>query len=227
MCGRYYLDTLPETLMEYFSLPSVPSLSASYNIAPTDVCPIVLADQGARRLEHARWGLIPGWAKEPNIGARTINARSETAPQKPVFRRAWRSRRCLVPASGFYEWQRQGSRKQPFLIRPAAGGLMAFAGLWERWRAPSAERVWSFTILTTEPNRRIAALHDRMPVILPREQHSRWLEATPEEAHALMAPCADELLDFHPVSTEVNSPRHNHRGLIEPIAMQTDLLSGN
>ncbi len=220
MCGRYYLDTLPETLMEAFSISETPALTASYNIAPTDLCPIVVAGRSGRRLGHARWGLIPAWARDPKIGARMINARSETAADKPAFRDAWRRRHCLVPASGFYEWQRVGRHKQPYLIKPARGDLLSFAGLWEQWRGPDAEPLVSFTILTTEPNQAIAGLHDRMPVILSPAHHDRWLDASTPNARELMTPCADDLLTFHPVSPEVNSPRHNHPGLIEPIASQ-------
>ena len=217
MCGRYYLDTLPESLMEYFSISSTPSLAASYNIAPTDSCPIVVSGTGGRRMGYARWGLIPAWAKDLKIGSRMINARSETAAQKPAFREAWSKRHCLVPASGFYEWRRQGGHKQPYLIKPANGDLLAFAGLWERWPDPSGSPLVSFTILTTESNRLIATLHDRMPVIVSPADQAGWLEARGADGRELMAPCSEDLLTYGPVSTEVNSPRNNYPALITPI----------
>ncbi len=189
------------------------NLAPRYNIAPSQDAPVVRAadDGGARELAMLRWGLIPPWAKEAAIGNRMINARAETAAEKPSFRAAFKKRRCLVPADGFYEWKLEGTRKQPYRVFLDGGGTLAFAGLWERWRG-GGETIESFAILTTDANPLLAPIHDRMPVILEPAAWPAWLEVegTPPEAlAALLAPAPDDALDAYPVSTRVNSPRND------------------
>ena len=175
-----------DQIAELFELSEVPELSPRYNIAPTqDVAAVRAADSG-RELVALHWGLIPSWAKERSIGARMINGRSETVAEKPSFRSALKSRRCLIVADGFYEWQKLGARKQPFFIALADRRPFAFAGLWERWAGEGGEPVESCTILTTTANEAIAPIHDRMPVILDREHHGVWLDRGVTDAAALL-----------------------------------------
>ncbi|MDJ0652960.1 MAG: SOS response-associated peptidase [Xanthomonadales bacterium] len=220
MCGRYYLDTLPETLSEEFSVQETPDLTASYNIAPTQLAPIVAVKEGARRMGHARWGLIPFWAKDEKIGSRMINARSETAASKPAFRQAFHRRRCLVPASGFFEWKKMPDKRQPYAIAPLDRPLFAFAGLWERWKNPADETVISFTILTRQASSRIANLHDRMPVMVPRELMDQWLDPEGPADEILFTGQDTGDVKVYPVSTAVNSPRNNRPELLEPIELE-------
>ncbi len=219
MCGRYFLETLPAPLGDAFHVSDPPDFEANWNVAPTQLMPIVVAAPDGRRMGPARWGLIPFWAKDEKIGYRMINARAETVAEKPAFRQAFAKRRCLVPASGFYEWMKVAGGKQPYAIRPRDEGLMAFAGLWERWKTPEDETLISYTIVTTNANETVRPVHDRMPAILAPADHDAWLEGTPEQAGALLAPAAEELLACYPVSKEVGSPRNNRPDLIEPIAL--------
>ena len=161
-----------------------------------------------------RWGLVPSWAKDVGIGSRMINARAEGIAAKPAFRAAFRQRRCLVPADGFYEWQKVAGGKQPMLIRLRSGDPFAFAGLWERWRGPDGE-VETGTIITTAPNAVTAPIHDRMPVILDPADYDRWLDPSQPDAAALLRPCPDDWLTAIPVSTRVNSPKNDAADLIE------------
>ncbi len=222
MCGRYLLALEPETFSAAFEVEissRLRELGARYNIAPTQDVPIVRGTAaGGRELVLARWGLIPGWAKDAEIGNRMINARAETLTEKPAFRAAYRARRCVVPSSGFYEWQRRGGRtKQPYLVRRGDGRPMGYAGLWESWSDPeSGEVVVSFTIVTCAPNELMAELHDRMPVILAPEDYGRWLDPAAPEADALLRPCPSEWLETLPVSTRVNSPRNDDAELLRP-----------
>ncbi len=204
----------PEAIAEVFALSEVPSLEPRYNIAPTQLVPTVL-----RKLEHSdrqfqmlRWGLIPSWAKEPGIGARLINARAETVTEKPSFRTAFRHRRCLVVADGFYEWQRQERKKQPFYFRLQDGKPFAFAGLWEHWEAPDGELIESCTILTTAANELLRPIHDRMPVILDRKDYDLWLDPTVQKIEPLqhvLRPYQSEAMISYQVSTAVNNPANN------------------
>jgi putative SOS response-associated peptidase YedK len=167
MCGRFALFASGEEVAQRFQLSETPLFDPRYNIAPTQTVPAVRAGDGGRYLSLLRWGLIPSWSSDPKIAYKLTNARSETAASKPSFRSAFKQRRCLIPASAFYEWQKVSAKiKQPYCIRPRDGGLFAFAGLWERWNDPAGETVESCTILTTEANELMRPLHDRMPVIL-------------------------------------------------------------
>jgi putative SOS response-associated peptidase YedK len=217
MCGRFTLHASPEAVADLLELAAPPILAPRYNIAPTQPVGIVRVEGrgGPRRWALVHWGLIPAWSKDPGIGARMINARAETVAEKPSFRAAWRRRRCLVPADGFYEWQRGEKGKQPFYIRRPDQALFAFAGLWERWVGADGSELESCTVLTTEPNALMAAIHNRMPVILEPADFADWLghggDATPQELEKLqhlLRPYPAELLEAVPVSRYVNNPRH-------------------
>lgn len=195
-----------------------------YNVAPTQNAPVVVAGpEGARVGAMFRWGLIPFWSKDQDVGSRLINARSEGVESRPSFREALRRRRCLVPISGFYEWRKiEGStRKQPYYIHPAAGEVFALAGLWDSWNAPDGLVLRTFTILTTTPNELMAPLHDRMPVILAESDHDRWLDAAiqnPADVLPLLRPCPVTDMSCFAVSTVVNAPRNDSPECIAPLA---------
>ncbi len=224
MCGRFSLTTAPEAMRALFDYENFPNVAPRYNIAPTqDVAAVRPAASGAgRELAMLRWGLIPSWAKEASIGSKMINARSETVAEKPSFRSAFRHRRCLVPADGFYEWRREGEIKQPYRIGMSGGQAVAFAGLWESWSgAEDGAVVETFTILTTEANRKLRPIHPRMPVILAPESYETWLDASPETAERALSiarPFAAGPMAFYRVSTRVNSPRNDDPDCLKPIA---------
>lgn len=211
MCGRYALHSRPEVIALAFGLAEMPAFAPRYNVAPTAEVPIITA----RGAMLARWGLIPHWAKDASIGPKLCNARAETVAEKPAFRDAYRERRCLVPADGFFEWRQEGARKQPYYLRPARSPIFAFAGLWETWRGPSGP-VASCTIITTEANALVRPLHDRMPVIIPPEDFARWLEGG-ARASALLRPCAEDMMRCHRVSSAVNDARNDSPQLVAPV----------
>jgi putative SOS response-associated peptidase YedK len=219
MCGRYTLSTPAGRLAEEFQLDSTVEIPPSYNVAPTQQVATVIEDEEGRRLEMLRWGLVPSWADDPDIGARMINARSETAPEKPSFRRAFRGRRCLIAADGFYEWKREDGGKQPYYFRMQDGRPFAFAGLWESWEKGDGI-LRTCAILTTRANSVLEDVHDRMPVILPHDAYNAWLDpdADREELGELMIPYPYDDLETYPVSRFVNSPRNNDERCIEPAA---------
>jgi putative SOS response-associated peptidase YedK len=221
MCGRYTLTAPVERLAEEFGFEAASvDLPPNYNVAPTQGVAAVLSEGGERRLEVLRWGLIPPWADDPQIGSRMINARAETAPEKPSFRRAFRERRCLIPADGFYEWKRTNGVKQPYYIHMKEGRPFAFAGLWESWKDDDGPEIRSCTILTTKPNALAGEIHDRMPVILPTGSYDAWLdpEADRDELYGLLAPYPEDEMEAYPVSRFVNSPSNNDPRCIEPAA---------
>ncbi len=229
MCGRFTLRSSGQALAKHFELAEMPLFEPRYNIAPTQPAPVVRADTatGRRVLDWLRWGLVPAWAKDLAIGNQLINARSETLASKPAFRHAFRQRRCLVVADGFYEWRRQGKRKQPFYITAADGAPLGFAGLWERWTPPDGpprgtpSAVDSCTIVTTSASDCMRPLHDRMPVILPREAWPAWLDPgldDPAALQELLIRCAGDGLVSHPVDALVNSPANDSPRCIEPLA---------
>jgi putative SOS response-associated peptidase YedK len=221
MCGRYTLATPVEKLAEEFGFDaSSVELPPNYNVAPTQGVAAVLAENGRRRLEILRWGLIPSWADDPQIGSRMINARAETAPEKPSFRRSFRERRCLIPADGFYEWKRTNGAKQPYYIHMKEGRPFAFAGLWESWKDDGGPEIRTCTILTTKPNALAGEIHNRMPVILPTGSYDVWLdpEADRDELYGLLAPYPEDEMEAYPVSRFVNSPQNNDPRCIEPAA---------
>lgn len=230
MCGRYILTAPAEEIGRIFAA-TAPPLVARYNIAPTQMIPVVrqLPGPGAaegRIVEMMRWGLVPGWVTDPAAFTLLINARAETAASKPAFRAALRRRRAIVPASGFYEWRAVGTGKarvkQPFLIRPRSGGVMAFAALYEERAVATGEIVASAAILTTTANATLAPIHDRMPVILDAADFAAWLDAehvAVEAVAPLLRPAADDLLESWPVSRRVNAARDDDPGLMEPVAL--------
>ncbi|TNE30951.1 MAG: SOS response-associated peptidase [Alphaproteobacteria bacterium] len=213
MCGRYSQNSPIEKLRDVFGVTERFNFPPSYNIAPTQYAPIVRFSKSKDRgeLTLMRWGLIPFWAKDITIGNKLINARAETLAEKPSFRGALKYRRCIIPADGFYEWQKQETGKQPFNIRRKNCEPMGFAGLWEEW---GEDRLQSFTIITTAANNTIKALHDRMPVILPPDDYAAWLE---KGDTALLTPCPDDWLETYPVNKRVNSPANNDASLLDPL----------
>lgn len=222
MCGRFALIVSGEAVAEQFQLAETPLLAPRYNIAPTQpVAAVRLTPHGQQReLTHFHWGLIPSWAKDSKMSARLINARSETVADKPSFRTAFKRRRCLIPATGFYEWQRLNSSKQPMYIHAADGGLLALAGLWETWHAPDGGEIDSCTILTTEPNELMAPIHNRMPVIIEPADYDMWLDPgdRPEDGLHLLRPYPTTKLAAYPVSTTVNNPRNDTPNCVTPLA---------
>ncbi|MGQ9598758.1 MAG: SOS response-associated peptidase [Anaerolineae bacterium] len=222
MCGRFTLTDPDAELMTQFDLPNLPPLEPRYNIAPSQPVAVVrlAAGKAARELVLMRWGLIPFWAQDPGIGTRLINARAETVAEKPAFRDAFRRRRCLVVADGFYEWQKQDGRKQPFYIRMQDGRSFAFAGLWEQWRGADDVVIESCTLLTTGANELMQPLHNRMPVILRPQDYGLWLDPIvqqPDLLQAVLLPYPAEEMYAYPVSRWVNSPDHDDPRCIEPL----------
>jgi putative SOS response-associated peptidase YedK len=221
VCGRFSLGGTVR-VGQLFELPNWPETPPRYNIAPSQEVSAVIRtrETAAREFRSFRWGLVPSWAKDPAIGNRLINARAETAAVKPAFRKPLRERRCLVLADGFYEWEQQGRRKQPWFIRMRDSRPFAFAGLWDRWQPPSGEPIETCTIVTTEANEVVGRVHGRMPVILSPAAYSLWLDPMcqdVEQAQAVLRPYAAEEMVAYPVGTQVNSPAHDSPDLIVPL----------
>jgi len=227
MCGRF-LNKLPaaEIAGIFGTRNPLPNYPARFNIAPTDPVLAVRVNPKTRErsLDALRWGLVPHWAKDLKMGARLINARAESLATTPAFREAFESRRCLIPASGFYEWKKVGDSRAAYAVLPEGEPLFAFAGLWENWRdragGEAAPWVRSCTIVTAEPNVLLAPIHDRMPAILPRENWSRWLGEEPAEKDALLAllvPYPAERMRVYPVGPRVNSVKNDDAALIDPL----------
>jgi putative SOS response-associated peptidase YedK len=223
MCGRFTLRCPSKLLADAFGLSHEPSLEARYNVAPTQPVAVirVLRTHPAtkeRELVPMRWGLIPAWADDPSIGNRMINARAESVSSKPAFRGAFKYRRCLVPADGFYEWKKEGKRKQPVYIRRKDEQPFAFAGLWEEWER-EGEVIESCTIITTEANELVSEFHDRMPVILDPADYDVWLDPEvqdPEVLEPLLRPYPSGEMEVYLVSRLVNDPRHEDPKCVEP-----------
>lgn len=216
MCGRYTQTHSGQDLTEVFQLTTEAAPPPRYNISPSQPVSAVIANREYRIFQ---WGLVPSWAKDYKIGYRLINARSETAAEKPSFRAAFKRRRCLIPADGFYEWQRTASnkKKQPFYIHFRNRELFAFAGLWEQWEGADGSYLETCTILTTEPNELMAPIHNRMPVIIPKDDYGRWLTAAPKQVQGLMKPHDATEMEAYPVSTLVNSPKNEVADCIVPL----------
>ncbi len=221
MCGRYTFTFDAKTLGEAFDLvPPGFTIVKGYNIAPGQHIVIVRPERDRLVADIAHWGLIPGWVKDPNTSPKPINARAETLEEKPTFRTAFRRKRCIVPASGFYEWKVEGRTKQPFYIHPTDGDLFAFAALLEDWQGPHGEVMISTCIITTEPNELMASIHDRMPVILPKAAWHAWLDPAVQvrEVKPLLVPLPAERMAAYPVSSAVGSVRNDGPELIHPVA---------
>jgi putative SOS response-associated peptidase YedK len=220
MCGRYASTRGRQELVDFFGVESdeADELEPDFNVAPTKPVPVVLT-RDVRELHVARWGLVPFWAKDPSIGSRLINARVETAHEKPAFRRAFAAHRCLVPADGYYEWQStEEGRKQPFFIRRRDGGVLAMAGMYEVWRSPE-DRLLSCTVITTEATDDVGRIHDRMPMLVEPERFSAWLDpglTDPDEVRSLLVPAAAGHLESYAVSTAVNKVTNNGPELVKP-----------
>lgn len=229
MCGRFTYSFTWADIVRLYGLtskaPPPSNLQPRYNFAPTQTAPAVrLNEAGEREAVLLRWGLIPVWAKDAKIGSQCINARADTVQTKPAFRSAYKARRCLIPASGYYEWTAgDGPKapKQPWLMRRPDGAPITFAGLWERWRGDDKlpGPVETFTIITTDANAKTASKHDRMPVILDPRDFGAWLDVKNERASELLRPAPDELLEVVPVSTRVNSVKNDDPGLVEPVKL--------
>jgi putative SOS response-associated peptidase YedK len=220
MCGRYTLTSAPEALRALFRYAEQPNFPPRYNIAPTQPVPIVRFVDGKRQFALVRWGLLPSWVKDPKAFSLLINARGESVIGKPAFRAAMKRRRCLIPADGFYEWQKAGERKRPFFVRAKDGAPLAFAGLWESWQGPNGEEMETAAIVTTRANKTLAPIHERMPVVVPPEAFDLWLDTANVDATtaaALIAPARDDLLEAHEISTAVNRTANDNAKLIEPV----------
>ena len=209
MCSRYFLDADGNVIAYTFRVPANDDVRKRFNIAPTQQAPVIrAAREGGRELAMLRWGLVPFWAKDLKVGTKMINARSEEAASKPAFREALKSRRCVVPATGFYEWRDEAGRKQPYAITLPGADLFAFAALWERWKPGGGEfPIETFTIMTTEANEQVAKIHDRMPVILPLDAVDTWIFGAPDEARKLFGPYAGAL-EARPVGRYVSNVNH-------------------
>jgi putative SOS response-associated peptidase YedK len=217
MCGRFAQRSDPKRLAGEFNVADVPEVRPRYNIAPTQEILGVLASSDGREMKFFKWGLIPSWAKDASMGARFINARSETVDEKPAFREAFKKRRCIIPADGFYEWQRTEGRKQPFFFQMRDESPFGFAGLWERWQG-EGQLIESCTILTTQANEVLSPVHDRMPVILHSSDYELWLDEDVRKRELLkdlLHPYPASEMISHPVSTAINSPGNQGEKLIE------------
>ena len=222
MCGRFTLHSPQDRIAALFELAPAPELHPRYNIAPSQpVAAIRIAPgQDRRVLDLLRWGLIPFWAKDPKTGYKMINARAETVASKPAFRDAFRRRRCLIPADGFYEWKAIEGGKQPYYIRLKGGGPFALAGLWEHWDGAGGEVIESCTIIVTEANELMSTIHDRMPVILAPQDYDLWLDPAVqarETVSGLLRPFPADAMEAYRVGLGVNSPRNDEARLIEPV----------
>lgn len=222
MCGRFSLSTPAQTLAEIFEVANVPELQPRFNIAPSEAIAAIRVprDEQARELARLRWGLVPSWAKEPSVGNRMINARAETVGANPAFRSPFRRRRCLIPADGFFEWQRLERGKQPFHFRMRDGLPFAFAGLWDLWEGKHGSVIESCTLITTQPNDLVRPVHDRMPVIVEPKHYELWLDPRvdrPERLMEVLQPFAAGKMVTYPVSNLVNNPANDDPACIAPL----------
>ena len=234
MCGRYRLSRRKKIIEEYFETgPWDDDWNPRYNVAPTQPVPVIRQHpkEPVRQISSMRWGLIPHWATDPSIASSTINARSETAADKPAFRDPLKFRRCLIPADGFYEWKRTGSSKQPYCFEVREGELFAFAGLWDGWKNAEGKWVRTCSILTTTPNAVTVKVHDRMPVILDRESYDLWLDPGMQNVAAvseLLKPYDSRLMRSYPISTRINHVVNDDEDCsrhVEPMQAQDGLFS--
>lgn len=219
MCGRYNLIATKAEIMAHFALPCLPDYQPDYNIAPgQEILAVISLDDGSHKAVNLHWGLIPSWAKDKKIASRTFNARAETVTEKASFRRAYQQRRCLVPATGFFEWHQTETGKHPYHIHRADHGLFAFAGLWEHWQHEQAS-VYSCTLMTTTAQGKMARIHERMPVIINPEYYQCWLDHRDESADVAhcLATALDSDMQLTAVSALINNPRHNSPDCLWPV----------
>ena len=224
MCSRYSLTSPPEAVRSYFRYDNEAVFPPRYNIAPSQPVAISRPPAGGREMALVRWGLVPGWVKDPRAFKMLINARSETAAEKPSFRAAMRHRRCLIPVDGFYEWKGAPGSKRPHLVRPRAGGPMALAGIFENWLGADGSEIETMAILTVAANAAMSALHDRMPAIIAPEHFDAWLDCRPGTATdivELLAPAPEDFLDIIEVSRALNNPRNEGPAVQEPAGTLT------
>jgi putative SOS response-associated peptidase YedK len=224
MCGRFTLTATFEQLIERFDIESFQlneEYAPSYNIAPSQSVLAVINNGRINKMGYLKWGLIPSWAKEPSIGFKMINARGESLMEKPSFKNAYQKKRCLVIADSFYEWSRVGGKKKvPMRIKLKSDELFAMAGLWEQWKSPKGESIFSCTVITTAPNQLVKNIHDRMPAILKPEDEKKWLDPSirdPLFLDPLLKPLNPELMEAYEVGSAVNSPKNNSVELIQKI----------
>jgi putative SOS response-associated peptidase YedK len=223
MCGRFTQSFTWAEIQEFYKLVNelAPNLKPSWNVAPTQEIGVIGAKEAGLGFTRMRWGLVPYWAKDLSVGAKLINARSDTIAQKPAFREAFAKRRCVIPVSGFFEWQKAGSAKTPWFITSAGGEPLSFAGLWERWKTPEGTWLHSATIITTDANAALSHLHHRMPVVLARADVEPWLR---EGGATLLRPCPDDRVTAWPVSSRVNNVKNDAPDLVEEAAAAKMLL---
>ncbi|EDL58605.1 SOS response-associated peptidase [Gimesia maris] len=228
MCARFFLFSPDEEIMRLFQLVTFPQISPRYNIAPSQPVLAIVQNQDEYQVRHFQWGFIPGWFKNPAPGQAMINARSETASSKPAFKNAFRYRRCLIPANGFYEWKSTGNRsRQAMCVRLREEPLFAMAGLWEQWQSPDGTELDTCTVLTTAANPLLESIHPRMPVILHPEQYARWLsaESTPApQLQKILQTYPAEEMQVYPVSSQVNKVSHDSPDCLTPIQEQKTLF---
>lgn len=224
MCGRFTLFSNYENIIERFHVESafdVDEYQYSYNIAPSQTVVSVINDGTKNRMGYLKWGLIPFWAKDEKIGYKMINARAESLADKPSFRNAYKNRRCLIVADSFYEWRREGNQKTPMRIKLKSGEPFGFAGIWEKWKSPEGNEIFSCSIITTVANETMSSIHDRMPVILRPEDEQEWLNPDNHDAAYLnefLKPYDSSAMEAFEVSSEVNSPKNNAPNLIQKIS---------
>jgi putative SOS response-associated peptidase YedK len=223
MCGRFALPYPSKTVAEHFAVPDEISFAPRYNIAPSQKISVIRSrkDGVDLQLTMMRWGLIPSWAKDVTIGYKMINARAETVGEKPAFRSAFKQRRCLIAAGGFYEWKRAGKHKQPYYLTTEDKAIFAFAGIWEQWHSPAGELVESCAIITTEANSTVRSIHDRMPAIITPTYYNLWIQpgGDKDELQHLLRPSPSSSLLIYPVSDMVNSPKNDSPGCLQEIRL--------
>ncbi|QGQ95884.1 SOS response-associated peptidase [Paenibacillus psychroresistens] len=221
MCGRYTITVSEDELIARYAAeePTNRYHTPRFNVAPTNRVPVILNDEGITKIDAFRWGLIPFWAKDTKIGYNLINAKADTVAEKPSFRNAFKQRRCLIPADGFYEWKKNGAEKQPYRILLKDQLIFSMAGLWESWTSPEGEEIKSCTIITTNPNELMIDIHDRMPMILSVEDEHKWLDKSQsvEELKAILQPFPMDRMRAYPVSKDVGSVKNQNAELIEEV----------
>lgn len=221
MCGRFDLHSEPVVILKEFRIDHVAvDYKPSYNIAPSRNI-VIIRDDGKRHLVHCRWGFLPSWAEDPNIGYKMINARAETVAEKPAFRDAFRNQRCLVVADGFYEWRKAGKQRLPVYVRLKSQKPIGFAGIYNTWTSPEGESICTCTIITTAANDLISPIHDRMPAIVPKDREDIWLDPNvrdKEKLIPLLTPFPSEELEIHDVSPLINNPEYDSPEGIKPLS---------